>query len=272
MKTIREPSVAGMFYPSSPHELKDQINMFLDSTPSDEEFENPFGIISPHAGYVYSGKTAAYAYNTIRGKSFSTVVIISPSHREYFPGVSIFNGDAYRTPLGDVTLNKNMILQLTESSKTIFEGTHGHRAEHAIEVQIPFLQMVLKDFQIIPIVVGDQRKKFLYDIAEGLSVVINEETIIVASSDLSHFHTKQEADNLDTVVEERIKSFEYEQLLHDLEAEKCEACGGGPIVAMMKTADLCDKRKSKILSRSDSGDVTGDTSEVVGYLSAIVYS
>jgi len=272
MKNIREPAVAGMFYPSSPHELKDQINMLLDSTHSDEEFGNPFGIISPHAGYIYSGKTAAYAYNIIRGKNFSTVVIISPSHREYFPGVSIYNGDAYRTPLGDVPLNKEMISKLSESSKIIFEGTNGHRSEHAVEVQIPFLQMVLKDFQIVPIVVGDQRKLFINELAEKLAEVIDEKTLVVASSDLSHFHTKQEADILDTVVEERIKNFEYEKLLYDLETEKCEACGGGPIVAMMKTADLKNKKKAKILSRSDSGDVTGDTSEVVGYLSAIVYS
>jgi MEMO1 family protein len=272
MKSIREPAVSGMFYPSSPHELKDQINMLLDSTHFDEEFENPFGIISPHAGYIYSGKTAAYAYNAIRGQNFSTVVIISPSHREYFPGVSIYNGDAYRTPLGDVFLNKEMISKLCENSKLIFEGMNGHRAEHAIEVQIPFLQMILKDFQIIPIVIGDQRKNFIYELAEKLAAVINDEIIIVASSDLSHFHTKQKAGDLDTIVEERIKNFEYEKFLHDIETEKCEACGGGPIVAMMKTADLCGKKKSKILSRSDSGDITGDTSEVVGYLSAIIYS
>jgi MEMO1 family protein len=272
MKNIREPAVAGMFYPSSPRELKDQINVLLDSTHSDEEFGNPFGIISPHAGYVYSGKTAAYAYNTIRGKNFSTVVIISPSHREYFPGVSIYNGDAYRTPLGDISLNKKLISQLTENSKTIFEGVNGHRAEHAIEVQIPFLQMVLNEFQIVPIVVGDQRKLFVNDLAEKLAAVVDENTMVVASSDLSHFHTKKEADILDSIVEERIEKFEYEKLLYDLETEKCEACGGGPIVAMMKTADLKNKKKAKILSRSDSGDVTGDNSEVVGYLSAVIYS
>jgi len=272
MKNIREPAVAGMFYPSSPRELKEQINLLLESTHSDEIFENPFGIISPHAGYVYSGKTAAHAYNTICGKNFSTVVIISPSHREYFPGVSIYNGDAYRTPLGDVYLNKEMISQLSENSKLIFEGMNGHRAEHAVEVQIPFLQMVLNEFQIVPIVVGDQRKLFVNDLAEKLAAVVDANTLVVASSDLSHFHTKQEADILDSIVEERIEKFEYEKLLYDLETEKCEACGGGPIVAMMKTADLKNKKKSKILSRSDSGDITGDNSEVVGYLSAVIYS
>jgi MEMO1 family protein len=272
MKNVREPAVAGMFYPSSPRELKEQISTLLDSTQSDETFENPFGIVSPHAGYVYSGKTAAHAYNTIRGKNFSTVVIISPSHREYFPGVSIYNGDAYRTPLGEVPLNKEMISKLSESSKIIFEGTNGHRSEHAVEVQIPFLQIVLKDFRIVPIVVGDQRKIFIYELAEKLAKVVDENTLIVASSDLSHFHTKQEADYLDSIVEKRIIAFEHEKLLQELETESCEACGGGPIAAMLKAADLCGKKKSKILSRSDSGDITGDSSEVVGYLSAIIYS
>ena len=272
MKSIREPAVAGMFYSASPGKLKGDIQLLLDLTRPDELYTGVAGIVSPHAGYMYSGRTAAYAFNAIGGKNFETVVIISPSHKEYFQGASIYNGEAYRTPLGDVPLNKQMIASLTENNQYIFESINGHRSEHAVEVQIPFLQMVMNHFSIVPIVMGDQRKIFVDILAEKLAEVVDENTLIVASSDLSHFYTKKEADKLDSIIEERIKNFEFDKLQEDLETEKCQACGGGAIVSMMKAANLINKRKSKVLSRSDSGDITGDHSEVVGYLSAIVYS
>ena len=271
MNTVREPAVAGMFYPGSPSKLKDQIKILLELTKSDVEYKNPVAIVTPHAGYIYSGKTAAYAFNSLRGKQYKTVVIISPSHREYFPGISIYNGDAYKTPLGIIPLNKEMISKLTAGSKIIFEGIQGHRNEHAVEVQIPFLQMVMNEFSIIPVVIGDQRKEFIDELALKLSKVIDDETLIVASSDLSHFYTKEQAAALDSLVEKRISEFDYENLQSDLDSNKCEACGGGAIVAAMKTAGLLNKKSAKVLSRSDSGDTTGENSEVVGYLSAVIY-
>jgi MEMO1 family protein len=271
MKDVRQPAVAGMFYPSSPGKLKEEIELLLSQYKSEESFENVVGIVSPHAGYVYSGRTAAYAYNSITQREYKTVIIISPSHREYFPGISIYKGDAYKTPLGEVSLNKELISKLTQDEKFIFEGVNGHRAEHAVEVQIPFLQMVMKDFTIVPIVMGDQRKEFIDTLAQKLADTIDDETLIIASSDLSHFYSKEKADKLDSIVEKRISEFDYEGLHNDLENGKCHACGGGAIVAMMKAADLIKRKKTKVLSRTDSGDVTGDNSEVVGYLSAIIY-
>ncbi|MEG8946357.1 AmmeMemoRadiSam system protein B [Rosettibacter firmus] len=272
MKQVREPSVAGMFYPSSPSKLREEIQILLDTSKLSENIDNILGIIAPHAGYIYSGKTAAYAYNAIKGKNYNTVIIISPSHREYFAGISIYNGDAYKTPLGEVPINKNISSQLTAGSKIIFEGIQGHRAEHAVEVQIPFLQTVLENFSIVPIVLGDQNRVFVYELANSLSKVVDENTLIVASSDLSHYYSKRTADELDSIVEKHISNFDYDGLQKDLENNKCEACGGGAIVALMRTADLINKRKSKVLHRSDSGDVSGDFSEVVGYLSAAIYN
>ena len=271
MKNIREPAVAGMFYPASPDKLKDEVRQLLDTYKPQEEFHNIVGIVSPHAGYVYSGRTAAFAFNAAAQKKYKTVVIISPSHREYFAGISIYNGDAYKTPLGEVPINKEMRYELVLDNKIIFNGINGHRTEHAIEVQIPFLQMTMNDFSIVPIVMGDQNKMFVDELAKKLAEVIDDETLIVASSDLSHFHSKEAADRLDSIVENRIADFDYEGLQNDLETGKCEACGGGGIVALMQTADLLQKKKSKILSRTDSGDVTGDNSEVVGYLSAVLF-
>ncbi len=271
MNKVRKSSAAGFFYPSNSKQLKEEINLLLSVSKPEAGIANLIGIISPHAGYIYSGRTAAYAYNLLRTKNFKTVIIISPSHREYFPGISIYDGDAYETPLGEVPINKGMAEKITAGSKLIFQGISGHKEEHAVEVQIPFLQSVLYNFSVVPIVMGDQGKIYINELARKLAEVIDNSTLIVASSDLSHYHNKIEAYELDSIVEKRIEEFDYEGLQLDLEQGNCEACGGGPIIAMMKAASMLDKKKSAILDRSDSGDSTGDDLEVVGYLSAAVY-
>lgn len=271
MKTVREPAVAGMFYPANVLKLRSEIEAHLASVNLEGTFENIFGIISPHAGYVYSGKTAAFAYKTIQNRSYKTVVVISPSHREYFPGISIYSGDLYKTPLGEIEIDKEMISNLIDDKSFIFEGMNGHRAEHSLEVQLPFLQTVIDNFKLVPIVMGDQRKEFVISLAEKLSKVVNNETLIVASSDLSHFYSRKKADVLDSIVEDRISKFDYDGLLDDLEKQKCEACGGGPIAVLLKTAELRGIKNVQVLSRTDSGETSGDISEVVGYLSAVVF-
>lgn len=271
MKIVREPAVAGMFYSASPAKLKNDIQELLNQVKQDETFENIFGIISPHAGYVYSGKTAAHGYKSLKGKKYKRVIVISPSHREYFPGISIYSGDAYKTPFGEVNVDKEFSEKLVENEKFIFLGNGGHRSEHALEVQIPFLQFVLKDFLIVPIVMGDQRKIFVDQLSKKISSIIDDDTLIIASSDLSHFHSKEKANKLDSIVEEKIKSFDADGLIDALERNICEACGGGPIAVLLKIASLKQYDKVKILNRSDSGDVSGDNTEVVGYLSAVIY-
>ena len=268
---IRHQQVAGYFYPAEKDKLQKDISLMLQATKPEKSFDKIFGIVSPHAGYIYSGKTSAYAYNLLKDKKYKTVVVISPSHSEYFPGISIYEGDAYESPLGVVEIDQAVTDKLVENSKTIFRSIQGHRKEHALEVQIPFLQSVLKDFKIVPVVMGDQSKMFVNELAEKLSKVVDASTLVVASSDMSHFHSSEEADKLDSVVERRINDFDFEKLLQDLDDHKCEACGGGPIAAMMKAAKLKNINNSTVLNRSDSGDVTGDKSEVVGYLSAVVY-
>ena len=271
MENVRTPHVAGYFYPSDPLKLREEINLLLELTKPEKEIKNIFGIVSPHAGYPYSGKTAAYVYNLIKGKKYKRIVIISPSHSEYFPGTSVFSGDAYETPLGIIEVDKEFRGRLITGSRTIYKGVEGHRKEHALEVQLPFIQSVLSDFKIVPIVMGEQGKVFVDELAAKLAEIIDDETLIVSSSDMSHFHSKQEADQLDSIVEKRINSFDVEKLQSDLEHQNTEACGGGPIVVMMKAASLKNKKHALVINRSDSGDVTGDNSSVVGYLSAVVY-
>lgn len=268
---IRHQQVAGYFYPAEKEKLENDISLLLNVAKPEKSFNKIFGIVSPHAGYVYSGKTAAYVYNLLKDKSYKTVIVISPSHAEYFPGISIYDGDGYETPFGIVEIDNEITDKIVENSKIIFRGVQGHRREHALEVQIPFLQSVLKDFKIVPIVMGDQSKMFVDHLAEKISKVVDEETLVVASSDMSHFYDSSEANRLDSVVEQRINEFDFEQLLKDLDDHECEACGGGPIAAMMKAASLKNINKSLVINRSDSGDITGDKSEVVGYLSAVIY-
>ena len=271
MNSIRPAQVAGYFYPSNPDKLKQDINLLLDVTKPKEKIDKIFGIVSPHAGYIYSGRTAAHAYNLLVGKKYKRVVIISPSHSEYFPGVSIFEGDAYETPLGLLRVDKEFREKLLTEDGIIFKGFEGHRREHALEVQLPFLQSVLEDFTIVPIVMGDQSKDIVDTLAEKLAQIADDKTLIVASSDMSHFYSKLKADQLDSVVEKRVMEFDFDSLQNDLNNRKCEACGGGPIVVLMKAAKLKNIQHSMVLHRSDSSDVTGDEKEVVGYLSAVFY-
>ncbi len=271
MNYVRPAQVAGYFYPSNPDKLKKDINLLLDVTKPKEKIEKVFGIVAPHAGYVYSGKTAAHAYNLLIGKKYKRAVIISPSHSEFFPGISIFEGDAYETPLGVLKVDKDFREKLLTDDKTIFNGFEGHRREHALEVQLPFLQSVLQDFKIVPVVMGDQSKRNIDTLAKKIAEAADDDTLIVASSDLSHFYSKSQAEKLDSVVEKRVRDFDIESLQYDLDNHTCEACGGGPIVVLMKAANLKNVNHSMVLSRTDSGDVTGDSKEVVGYLSAVFY-
>lgn len=271
MSRVRKPAVAGYFYPADSSKLKNEVEVLLSISEKREIPGKLFGIISPHAGYIYSGKTAAFGFNLLDKKNIKTVIIISPSHREYFPGISIYDGDAYETPLGTVFINNKMADALADRSKTIFRGKEGHREEHAIEVQLPFLQTVLDDFEIIPIVMGDQGILYINELAERISENIDENTVVVSSSDLSHYYSGDVADRMDSIVERDINHFNYNGLMENFESRRCEACGAGAIIALMKSADRLNYKKSIVLNRSDSGDTTGDKNQVVGYLSAAFF-
>lgn len=269
---IRSPAVAGMFYESEPLRLKKIIADFLKTVhPSDIKGEI-LGLVSPHAGYFYSGKTAAFGYKLIEGKSYRTVVLVSPSHYEYFRGVSIYNGSAYRTPLGVIEVDQELRDLLKDYNSIIEVSNRGHGREHALEVQLPFLQVVLGNFKILPLVMGDQSRNYVLGLAEILAEVLKgKNVLLVASSDLSHYYTREVANQLDSRIEEFVNKYDYESLLSHLEAETVEACGGGPMVAVMKAAQLLGANKSKVLYRTDSGEASRETHQVVGYLSAVFY-
>lgn len=272
MKEVRRPAVAGMFYPGDKNELKNTVELLLNNAETNISYNNICGIVSPHAGYPYSGLSAAYSYNAIKNYDFETAIILSPSHREYFRGLSLYPGRAYETPLGSVEIDHQLQNKLLNVNDLFVESEKGHGAEHAVEVQLPFLQTIKDNLKILPVIIGDQSAPFIEKLTEGLKEIADSKIVIIVSSDLSHFHPREIADKIDSQVESHILKMDPAGLQNDLTNNNCEACGGGGIVALLKLAEQLNYNNADVLSRTDSGDATGDYSSVVGYLSAIIYN
>ena len=268
---IRQPAVAGMFYPEKKDVLDQDVAMVLEES---RELDLPgeiVGMVVPHAGYIYSGGVAARAYRQLIDSDIDVVVVVAPSHSEYFTEVSVYDGHAYATPLGNLPVDKGIAKELSEQSSQIVLSEKGHRfQEHALEVQLPFLQKTLDQFHLIPIVMGEHSNDNIQSLAEGLAKVLKDKKgLLVASTDLSHFYDDEKANTLDQTVVDDIENFDEDQLFRDLQSGECEMCGGGPAVSVMKACKLLGATKSQVLLYRNSGDITGDRDEVVGYLSAI---
>ena len=271
MKRIRKAAVAGTFYPASAQELEQTVRRLLADVTVRVGPGTVTGIIAPHAGYMYSGATAAMAYAQLGHTKRSVVVVISPSHREFFDGVSVYPGDGYETPLGSIPIASGMRERLTEGVPGILVSTRGHGLEHALEVQLPFLQCALGEFELLPLVIGNQSQEHCLALGDALGAICKgTDVLLVASTDLSHFSSVEAARQLDAVVAEDIEAFDPVQLMRDLEAGTAEACGGGPVAAVMRGCALLGARTPTVLGQSHSGMVTGDNESVVGYLSAVI--
>jgi len=275
---VRPAAVAGSFYPGSAVEIAKMLAGFFHDAPRPQLPARPIAIVAPHAGYVYSGAIAARAYKALQGEEYKTVIVISPSHMAYFPGVSAFDGKAYSTPLGEILVDKDLTAKIAAASPLVRPSMDGHakgaaRSEHALEVQLPFLQTVLGNFSLVALMMGDQDSTTCRELGKAISRAIGDRSdiLIVASSDLSHFHDGATASRLDSVVARDIEKLDFRALSDDLELHKTEACGGGPIIAAMTAAADLGSDKAMITGRGDSGDITGDKSSVVGYLSAVIY-
>jgi AmmeMemoRadiSam system protein B len=266
---VRAPAVAGMFYERSPTALRKNIDEMLNRVQMPKVEGTVRAVVSPHAGYVYSGFTAAHAYKLLIGKKYDCVIAVGPSHQEYFDGISIYSGDAYETPLGKVPINHEVRSELLQGEKNIVASVAGHRSEHSLEVQLPFLQRVLEEFSVVPIIMGDQRRQLCKQLSVALArVMANKNVLLVASSDLSHFHAYDEAVLLDKRVIQEVENFNSDVFIDELEKKSFEACGGGPIAVAMKTAQQLGANRVEVLHYCNSGDITGDKSGVVGYLAA----
>ncbi len=277
-KRVREPAVAGMFYPENPRQLIEMIDEYLDA--AKKVIHEPIGgLVAPHAGYVYSGPVAAWSFKQVAFDPYEVVVVIAPSHFEYFHGASIYSGDFYATPLGEIPVARALGEEIASMSPHIFLGEEGHhhldrdRGEHALEVELPFLQRVLGDFVLVPIVMGEQT----WPVAEALgnalaSVLKGQNALIVASSDLSHYYPYDTAYSIDKQFMEYFNQFAYRELLEAVALREVEACGAGPIVATMHACQLLGYRHSKAIRYATSGDVPyGEKAQVVGYMAGVIY-
>ena len=267
---IREPVFAGTWYPDNPGALRELIENYLDRASLRSQPGKLTAVIIPHAGYAYSGQVAAYAYRLVRQGSFQRVVMIGPSHRAAFRGASVSMQDGYRTPLGIVPVDRQFARKMLEQNNVVHWLPRAHAQEHSLEIQLPFLQTVIPDFRIVPIIMGEQDYETCLSLAESVAAMIGDSkgTLILASTDLSHFHNYSQAIVLDTAFIRHVESFDPEGLSQALAAGECEACGGGPAVTALLAAQKLGADRSEILHYANSGDVTGDHHRVVGYLSA----
>lgn len=251
----RQPAVAGTFYPASRQQLHFMLDQYLKDAETGPKV--PKAIIAPHAGYIYSGPVAASAYVRLKKAHdrITRVVIIGPSHRVGFTGLALSKAQAFITPLGPVTVDQEAVETLAKLPFVDYLE-QAHTYEHSLEVHLPFLQEMLDDFKIVPIVAGDAS-------AEQVSQVIDmlwggDETLIVISSDLSHYHDYATAKQLDKATSTVIEHLQYERLAFD------SACGKVPVSGLLKLA----REKSlsiKTIDLRNSGDTAGDKSRVVGY-------
>ena len=272
---VRSSAVAGTFYPASPEVLRREIESCLEKVVVDRSDKDIVALIAPHAGYKYSGPVAAYSYRQVVGKPYQTVVVIAPSHSVPFYFSSVFSGAAYKTPLGEVLVDREIVEALNShpvDSVCAGEIGHLHSSEHSLEVQLPFLQVVLDEFKVVPVIMGSQSRENCVGLAEALgSVLKGKQVLIVASSDLSHFHNQSVSRELDEEVIAGINCFDPDRLLRDVADRKAEACGVGPMAAAMAAARLLGAQTGENLFYSTSGDITGDYSQVVGYTAGIFY-
>jgi hypothetical protein len=268
---LRTAAVAGSWYPGEAGRLVAELDGHLQAAPRKDVPGRLVALISPHAGLRYSGAVAAHGYTLLRGRSSLCVVLVGPSHHIPFAGVGVFPRGAFETPLGNIPVDEEIALRMVAADRRIFDEPQAHGPEHCLEMQLPFLQHLVGDLRIVPLLMGSQVREEVEMLASVLVSVLagREDVLLVASSDLSHYHPAAKANALDAQVVEDVRSFDPEALMTRLESYRGHACGGGPIVAVMRAARSLGANTSAVLRYADSGDAgERDKSRVVGYLSA----
>jgi len=255
MTVIREAAVAGQFYPANAIELSTTIRVLLDEVHA-LDAPPPKALIVPHAGYIYSGPVAATAYARLRPHRhlYKRVILLGPCHRVAVKGLALSSADVFRTPLGDIPLDKTAIASLNMPEVKVFDATH--QLEHSLEVHLPFLQSVIDSFSIVPLVVGDVPADTVARVIDALWD--GPETLIVVSSDLSHYLAYEEARASDEITCQAIMNLRGERIDHD------HACGATPIRGLLLATNKHDM-KVTTLDLRNSGDTSGERNRVVGY-------
>jgi len=273
---IRTPAVAGMFYPGEKNELKESIHQcFLHSLgpgklPPTEEKKKIYGVICPHAGYIYSGPIACHSFYSISSESPELFIIIGPNHWGVGSNVAAMKDCSWETPLGQVEVDSDAASELSKISNMVDLDFFSHTKEHSLEVQVPMLQEVYSKFKILPIILIDQEKNAAEEIGEAVATISKQKnSMIIGSSDFTHYEPNEFAHDQDKALIEPILDLDVDQFYKVLYEKNVTACGYGAIASTMIACKKLGATKGELLKYATSGDVTGDTSSVVGYGSII---
>lgn len=264
---VKEPNVAGSFYPGERKKLEADLDNYLAQSGDQPDEGRLLALVAPHAGYVFSGGVAGHSYARLKGKDIRTLILIGPSHYAAINGAAIYPGDGLKTPLGTVSVDKELARSLASEQAGVRLMAEPFEREHSLEVQLPFIQKTLNGFRVVPILIGRMTSESYRHLADRIAALLkrDEKSIIVISTDLSHYHDRQTAGGKDRKVLdalERLAAGDLEKLLSSGEGE---ACGGGPLLYGMAAARGAGATEAKLYRYADSGDAFGDTKRVVGY-------
>jgi AmmeMemoRadiSam system protein B len=271
---VRPSPIAGAWYEGDPKALARVVDKYLEQAELPELPGQVIAVIAPHAGHIYSGPVAGYAFAPLRAHSYDLVAVLSPMHQPYYEPLLTSAHAAYATPLGDVPVDKEATADLDARLRAALgQGMTpvAYDREHSLEIELPFLQRALSGgFKLLPVMVRSQSAK----VSEGLGLALAEtlrgkKAMLVASTDLSHFYTQKEAVVFDTEMLRRIESFSPQEVFSAEKEDKGFACGLGALTAVLWAARALGADTVKVLRHATSGDVTGDTSSVVGYGAAV---
>jgi MEMO1 family protein len=268
MASVREPAVAGRFYPVNPEELRADVASYL-SPP--RERAPAIGCIAPHAGYVYSGQVAGAVFSRIEIPP--SCIVLCPNHTGFGHPLAIMKAGAWRTPLGDLPIDSELAARLLQAFPALWEDSAAHRSEHAIEVELPFLQIIRPDVKFVPIAVGTGRLLLLEHLGEAVATVIaayERPVLIIASSDMNHYENDSTTRAKDRKAIDQILALDPGGLYEIVMSESISMCGFGPAVAMLTAARRLGAQKAELVQYATSGDVSGDRETVVGYAGIVV--
>jgi len=268
---LRPAAVAGSWYPDHPARLAVEVDRYLDQADL-APAARPRALIAPHAGLMYSGPVAAFAYKLLKNATYRAAVLVGPSHFVPFEGVSIWEAGEWETPFGPVAVDAPLATEVRTACAKVIDLPAAHRREHSLEMQLPFLAHVLPGVPIVPLVMGAQTRETSFELGAALARVLSNDSnvLLIASSDLSHYENAVTASRMDAIMVRHVEALDAEGLMAALEHEPRHACGGGPMVSVLHAARLLGASSSRVLRYADSGDVSGDKSAVVGYLAAAI--
>lgn len=264
----RKPAVAGQFYPLNPRTLQHELSSFLAL---DQQKQRAVGVVSPHAGYIYSGKVAGMVFSRVQIPP--SVIILGPNHRGVGRDVAVATRGSWDMPLGQVPIDEELAATILDASKLAADDERAHAFEHSLEVQVPFIQQIRPDFRLVPIALGrlslDQCLAFGADLASAISGRAGE-VLIVASSDMTHYEPAEAAEKKDRAVIDRILRLDPGAVYEFVRDNRVTMCGVIPVTIMLAAAKSLGATGAELIGYMTSGDTSGDYASVVGYAGVIV--